>query len=135
MRAIARRYGVSLVTAREALILLEKEGWLDVRHGSGCYITREHKPDRHIAILSELDILRPGISPYFPRIVNRLRGVFRSRNLPFRIHIGFAAGPEDSKGDPTDQGFFDDIENDHVSGVVAVATLPKNKRGFRVLSG
>lgn len=127
MRTLARRYTVSLVTAREALLLLEREGWLELRHGSGCYVRRSQAPDRHIAILVELDILRPGTSPYFLTIVNRLRLCFSQRRQPFRLHVGYAIEPEDAYGDPTCHGFLEDVDADHVSGVVAVATLPRTK--------
>lgn len=127
MRTLAERYGVSLVTAREALLLLAREGWVELRHGSGCYVRRSQAPDRHVAILVELDILRPGTSPYFLTLVNRLRHCFSRQRQPFRLHVGFAVEPEDSYGDPTCHGFLEDVEADHVSGVVAVATLPRTK--------
>lgn len=127
MRALVVRYAVSLVTIREALLLLEREGWLELQHGKGCYVRRSQTPDRHIAILVELDILRPGTSPYFLAIVNRLRWLFSQRQQSFRLHIGHATEPEHAYGDPTCHGFLDDVENDHVSGVVAVATLPRHK--------
>jgi DNA-binding LacI/PurR family transcriptional regulator len=127
MRALAVRYAVSLVTIREALLLLEQEGWLELKHGKGCYVRRSQTPDRHIAILVELDILRPGTSPFFLSIVNRLRWIFSHRQQSFRLHIGHATEPEHAFGDPTCHGFLDDVENDHVSGVVAVATLPRLK--------
>lgn len=127
MRGLAGRYGVSLVTVREALLLLEEQGWVELRHGSGCYVGRQQTPDRHIAILVEMDILRPGTSPFFLHIVNRLRRIFSDRKQPFRLHIGFATEPKDAYGDPTCHGFLEDLEDDHVSGVVAVATLPRPK--------
>lgn len=127
MRALALRYAVSLVTIREALLLLEREGWLELKHGKGCYIRRSLTPDRHVAILVELDILRPGTSLYFLTIVNRLRRHFSGCRQPFRLHIGYATESEHAFGDPTCHGFIEDVEDDHVSGVVAVATLPRKK--------
>ncbi len=124
MRALAQRYRVGLVTVREALLFLERDGWVELRHGNGSYVARVQATDRHIAILVEMDILKPGTSPYFLRIVNRLRHYLAERQVPYRIHIGFANGVNKAKGDPTCYGFMDDLENDHVSGVVAVATLP-----------
>lgn len=127
MRALAGRYDVSLVTVREALLLLEGSGWLELRHGSGCYVARPLPVDRHTAILVELDILRTNTSPFFLRIVNRLRRMLSDRGQPFRLHIGFATELEHGRGDPTCHGFMEDLENDHVSGVLAVATLPKQQ--------
>jgi DNA-binding LacI/PurR family transcriptional regulator len=127
MRALAKRYKVGLVTVREALLFLEREGWVTLRHGSGTYVARVQATDRHVAILVELDILKPGTSPYFLRIVNRLRHYFSERQIPYRIHIGFANGSHKVTGDPTCYGFMDDLENDHVSGVIAVATLPDKR--------
>ncbi len=125
MRDLARRHAVSLVTAREALLLLERDGWLRVRPGCGCYIARPQVSDRHIAILVELDILQPGVSPYFHRVVNRLRQSLSSHKRSFRLHIGCATVDAKTVGDPTSHGFMEDLENDHVSGVLAVATAPR----------
>ncbi len=125
--SLAVCYGASLVTVRNALLLLASEGWIDVRHGSGCYVSRQFGTDRHVAILVELDILKPGTSPYFLTIVNRLRRIFSQGGQPYRLHIGFASEAQDAYGDPTCHGFLEDVEDGHVSGVVAVATLPRTK--------
>jgi DNA-binding LacI/PurR family transcriptional regulator len=41
------------------------------------------------------------------------------------LHIGSATAEAETHGDPTCQGFMEDLENDHVSGVLAVATAPR----------
>ncbi len=131
VRELAAKYEVSVNTARMALVVLQHEGLISLKHGSGGYVNPAPvapvpaASDRHIAILVELDILQPGTSPFFLKIVNRLRKVFRGRKLDYRLHIGHACEPEDSFGAMTSNGFFNDLANHHVSGVVAVATLPK----------
>lgn len=43
VRALAGKYGVSGATIVHALILLEKEGRIERRHGSGCYVLEQPK--------------------------------------------------------------------------------------------
>ncbi len=131
VREVAAQYKVSVNTARMALMLLQHEGLITLRQGSGIYVNAPPpvKADQHIAILVEMDILRPGTSPYFLGIVNRLRHVLEERDMDYRLHIGHAFESEHSRGDPTTRGFFTDVPNNHVSGVLAVATLPNDKLG------
>jgi len=42
-RELAKRFGVSRPTLREALIALEVEGWVDVRPGSGILVTMQKR--------------------------------------------------------------------------------------------
>lgn len=44
-RELAERLGVSRPTVREALIALEIEGYIQIRMGSGVYVTRRPAPD------------------------------------------------------------------------------------------
>ncbi|MEO9102099.1 MAG: GntR family transcriptional regulator, partial [Burkholderiaceae bacterium] len=44
-RDLAKQFGVSRPSIREALIALEVEGWVEVRTGSGVYVMQRLQPD------------------------------------------------------------------------------------------
>ena len=76
MEVIAARYDVSVNTARMALVVLQHEGWVRLRHGSGCYVSRPEatNPQPHIAILSEYNVLRsPRGAAFYPHVMDELR--------------------------------------------------------------
>ena len=75
MEVIAARYDVSINTARMALVLLQHEGWVRLRHGSGCYVSRPEAPvkGQSIAIISEYNLLLSPHSSVFAHIMNELR--------------------------------------------------------------
>ncbi len=52
--AIAHRFGVARTTAREALKLLEQDGIVDVRHGSGRYLSQVASLERPITRLESV---------------------------------------------------------------------------------
>ncbi len=52
--AIADRFGVGRTTAREALKLLEQDGTVHVRHGSGRYVSQVATLDRPITRLESV---------------------------------------------------------------------------------
>jgi GntR family transcriptional regulator len=52
--AIASRFGVARTTAREALKLLEQDGIVDVRHGSGRYLSQVATLERPITRLESV---------------------------------------------------------------------------------
>src|SRR3990170_2223461 len=52
--ALADRFGVARTTAREALKLLEQDGVVDVRHGSGRYVSQVSTLDRPMTRLESV---------------------------------------------------------------------------------
>src|SRR5512140_2207883 len=52
-RDLARQLGVSRPSVREALIALEVEGYVDVRVGSGVYVTGPSQPARSAPLAAD----------------------------------------------------------------------------------
>src|ERR1041385_5168619 len=62
MDALAKRLSVSEPTVRNALLLLAKEGLVEIRHGSGTYATGHPPPQRIVAIGTTTDLGRQASS-------------------------------------------------------------------------
>ena len=90
MEVIAARYDVSINTARMALVLLQHEGWVRLRHGSGCYVSRPEAPvkGQSIAIISEYNLLLSPHSSVFAHIMNELRIFLGAKGHSSRLYIG-----------------------------------------------
>ena len=124
VRAMAKRYGVSITTLRSALRLLHKEGLVTLRQGCGSRVKQPPRSDdRHIAILTDLNILSPSVSPFFSAIVNRLRHILIHKGQSSRLYVGTATMTPQLHG-LTCQDFLEDMPKDCFSGVAAVATEP-----------
>ena len=68
-RELAQTFGVSRPTVREAIIALELDGLVEVRLGSGVYVTNRHPPSgiegaKDIGPFELLEVRR-GLNPYF----------------------------------------------------------------------
>ncbi|MEI7437160.1 MAG: GntR family transcriptional regulator, partial [bacterium] len=126
MEVIAARYDVSINTARMALVLLQHEGWVRLRHGSGCYVSRPESPvkGRSIAILSEYNLLLSPRSSVFSHIMNELRLFLDTKGHSSRLYIGHTVLQGMQSATFTCSDFLEDLALDRVSGVAALATLP-----------
>ena len=115
---VASRYGVSAVTAREALRALVQEG-LVVRHrGSGTYIAdrMEFQP---VGVLLELDISHPRTSPFHLRVAQRLCTWFREHGLRIRLYAG-TVDPGEHAEEFTAPEFADDFSSGRLCGAAVV---------------
>jgi DNA-binding LacI/PurR family transcriptional regulator len=123
MRTLAARYQVSLNTIRMALVLLQQEGQIELRHGSGCYRKMPDGQDRHVAILVELDVFRPGVSHFFGFAIQKLRSFFEAASIPSRLYVGHVADSLPVE-DLTCSDFLQEVQRQSICGVAAIATLP-----------
>ena len=87
MGAIAARFDVSVNTARMALVLLQHEGWVDLRHGSGTFVS-ERSRVRHVGVLIELDVSHPRASQFHLRVGQELREFLGRNGTPARLYLG-----------------------------------------------
>jgi DNA-binding LacI/PurR family transcriptional regulator len=126
MEAIAAQYDVSVNTARMALILLQHEGWVRVRHGSGSYVSRpKSEPRRHIAILSEYNLLlSPRGAAFYHRVMHELRLFLKSKGQSSRLYIGHVMSERPPPDTLTCTEFLEDLALDRIGGIAALATLP-----------
>ncbi len=127
IETLAARYEVSAATIRLALVLLQNEGLVTLRHGSGCYVCKPtpQTPKRHIAILSELNLLRsPHSNAFYSHIMHELRVFLDAQGHSSRMYIGhIGAEPRDHQ-DLSCKEFMEDLALNRIGGVAALATLP-----------
>src|ERR1019366_2653336 len=84
---LAQRFSVSGITVRNALLLLAKEGLLDIRHGSGTYVCAP-TDKRHVGVLLDLDISLSDISYFWRRVVQQVRLGLRAHGYRARLYVG-----------------------------------------------
>ena len=87
---LAARHHTSSATAREAVALLVLEGLLERRFGSGTYVT-ERRPESFVAVVTELDIAHPAVSPSFLRMIQATRRELTAAGRRTRVYIGHAS--------------------------------------------
>jgi len=124
LHALSATLGVSPTTLRTAQALLVKEGWLDVRHGSGVYATAR-VAQRTVAIVSEMDLLHPRATPFVSEVARLLRGALTQRGLRTELYVGTVIPWSDAK-DPTCKRFFEDFDAGRLDGV-AVVNAPREE--------
>lgn len=54
LQTLANRFGVSVATIRNALLLLAKDGIVESIHGSGTYV-KDSLPHKHVAVITQMD--------------------------------------------------------------------------------
>jgi GntR family transcriptional regulator of arabinose operon len=122
---LAQRFSVSGVTIREALLALTKEGLIQRRQGSGTYV-KDRVDDRHVAVLIELDISDPRISYVYLRVPQQLRRVLERSGYRVKLYVG-QVPPTERPSEPTYPDFIEDVLQEKIRGVVAIATQPHPK--------
>lgn len=85
---LAVKYQVSPMTLRSALSLLDQQGVIEVRHGSGTYVAEPRK-GRHIALVFKFDFAKADtMSPYWMRLAQFLRLKLAAQNVSSRLYLG-----------------------------------------------
>lgn len=75
---LAQTYGISRNTVRKALAMLEKDGYVEARHGSGTYCSDKM---RHLKQSKEIAVIIPYMSGYiYSDIIHGIESVFNSNN-------------------------------------------------------
>jgi DNA-binding LacI/PurR family transcriptional regulator len=121
---LARRLGVSTNTVRSALTILQQEGLVEMRHGSGTYVRRRPARGKHVALVVEVDLLHPVTSFFWRDMFRRLRNCLMDSGVEARIYSG-AAVPgvaEPFYSEVAGRQLVSDL--DRVSAVAAFLMLP-----------
>jgi len=116
---LAKQFKVSLGTLRSGMEILEKEGLIVRRQGSGTYVSSA--VDRPIAILVDQDISDWNFSYLYRRIMARLTRCFNDKSVPHRFYLG-TREMHDGVGPLTCRSFMHDLQHNRLAGVINVVT-------------
>lgn len=116
---LAKQFKVSLGTLRSGMEILEGEGLIVRRQGSGTYVSAS--VDRPIAILVDQDISSWNFSYLYRRIITSLTRCFNDKAVPHRFYLG-TREIYDAVGPLTCRSFMHDLQHNRFAGVVNVAT-------------
>ena len=106
---LADKFSVSSMTIREALSALAQEGVLERRHGSGTYMANKFG-NRHVAILSEMDLGNAN-TPYFNlRITNGIQNLLSAAGIPARLYVGHTKPGAPSPMKSTSEEFLEALK-------------------------
>lgn len=122
VRELSAKMRVSTPTLRAAQALLCQEGYLQPMHGSGVYVL-DRVVTNLVALVSDLDVLHPGVSQFFRGMLHHLRGFFAENGVRTRLYLGEIQPGEPYK-DPSCREFVADVLAHRFDGIVAVATDP-----------
>ena len=123
VRELAAEVGVSVMTLRAAQTLLARDGLLEIRHGSGVYLTEQARP-RWIGIYTALDILSPRTSSFHTLMPRALRRFLCQNGFEAGIYIGELQAGEREEG-PSDPRFRADVAAGRLDGV-AILNAPNS---------
>ena len=119
-RELGRRWGVSMRTVREALLVLEAEGRVQRQQGRGTVVQRPRLP---VALFSNLNLLDAQSPRFFGLALNTVRDRLEADGHSTRLYTG-----RNREGDgETGQAFscpelLDDAEAGRLAGIVALTS-------------
>jgi len=115
---MAERFQVSKLTIAQALVVLNKEGLIDSRKGSGVYV-RQREDRRYVAILMDHDLSDPRLSFFYVRVSQRLRVFFRNQGYRCRLYTGYTSAAEITPTLSCTE-FVEAAQANHLCGVAVV---------------
>jgi DNA-binding LacI/PurR family transcriptional regulator len=121
--ALSARFGVSTNTVRSALTILQQEGLVELRHGSGTYVRQPPALEKHVALMAEIDLLHPTVSYFFREMFRQLRDLLMAAGHDVRLYSGTSIpGSDEPYSTVAGRHLVADLE--HVSAVAAFLMLP-----------
>ena len=119
VEALCEQYAVSVNTLMAALVVLDREGWVERKHGSGVFATtRAERPC--VGLYSELDLLNRRSSVFFREVPHALWSFFARKGIQTEFYMGHTQ-PGENPAEPTCRRFFADVESGALDGVVVVS--------------
>ena len=123
---LAERFGVHVLTVREALRVLQEGGIIQRRRAVGTCVVNPYG-GTWVSIVCEMDVFSPSSHSLFHRsAIYHLRHFLREAGIYSRVSIGETIPGEKSRACITSQDFVADIEAGRLSGVLALATIPED---------
>lgn len=124
---LAKSYGVSTLTVREAVAGLVEKGLVERRHGSGTYVA-DLNALRHVGILLNIDLTEPATLGYWMPVMARAKQLLGTFGYRVRIYsleqqTGSVTGPIAGCAD-----LEVDLQKEHLHGVFVVGQALDRQR-------
>ena len=116
VRQLAAELGVSVPTIRAAQTLLEREGLVKIRHGSGVYVA-ERPTRKWIGMYTAFNILQPRTSSFHTLVLHALREFFAAQGFCAEVYIGHSVAGE-LEQQPSNPRFVEDVAAGRLAGLV-----------------
>jgi DNA-binding LacI/PurR family transcriptional regulator len=118
--ALSKKFGVSIVTIRNALLRLQLDGVLERRHGSGTYVAEHKNTRKHVALRIGTDIFRPRLSYYYTGVIRELRRLFTRHGYGTTVYVAHSELVEQGAADDCPE-FTEALENGRICAVAGMA--------------
>ena len=118
---LAKRFGISPLTARIAVVTLTEEGLIERRPGSGCYVVdrRQGKP---VGVYVAFDVFQPQVSYFFRQLTGQLRAELEQAGLRVLFYV-----EKTMPGAETNEAcldFAEDIQAGRLAGAAVIGLWP-----------
>jgi len=108
MREICRNYGVSINTVGSVVALLEQEGLVVRRAGSGVFVA-DRAARKRIGILSELHLFDPRIGPFWRSLAGKTKIALEAEGHISHLYVGNVEAGSGASDEPTCPRFWEDV--------------------------
>lgn len=122
LRVLSSEMGLSVNTLRAAMVLLEREGRVETRHGAGVFV-RAPSASLRIGVLSELNLLMP-VCAYHRNLANETLLLLRERGMTPHLFCG-TVQPGQRPEKPTCPEFWEAAEHRRLDGAI-ILNFPAN---------
>ena len=120
--SLAERFGLHVLTIRQALRVLQEAGVIQRQRAIGTTVINP-LGGNWVSIVCEKDIFSPSSDSLFHRsVIYHLRHFLREAGLPSRVSIGETEPGQSSSDHLTSFDFVADIEANRLAGVLAIST-------------
>ena len=131
-RRLAERFGVSVVTVREALQGLVETGLIERRQGTGTIVVdaRRRNLKLPVGILVEIDVTHPDTSPHYFIMAVQLKRALESRGHRAQLFFG-TLRPGEVVADPTSSELLDAYRERSIKALIVLSwTTPAWRIAF-----
>ena len=118
---LAKRFGISPLTARIAVVTLTEEGLIERRPGSGCYVIdrRQGKP---VGVYVAFDVFQPQVSFFFRQLTGQLRAELEQQGLRVQFYVETTMPGAETNEHCLE--FVEDIKAGRLAGAAVIGLWP-----------
>jgi DNA-binding LacI/PurR family transcriptional regulator len=132
--ALAHRFGVSIPTIRSAMLVLEREGLIERRQGSGTYVCDRHAR-QHIGIVLPVDGLAlPTLYAFHLSLARRLWALFEEAGQRVKLYLVNTDAPP-TRPQLAHEELLEAAGQGRLAALVVTTTIPDELTGRVSASG